>query len=1000
MPSSRVLHRAAVLLLGGAASCATDPASTGRTLYVEPPPGGEWDDPDVMPVSGMLTFTTIQDAIDAATSGDTVAVPSGTYVEDIDMASGIAVVGAGSDETYIVGTVTFTGLSGASLSGFTLYDYTYVATGTAYTETGIYVDGGDANIEDIEAYYFNYAIDIDTAGSVQVDSATIGGNWYGVSAEATTDFTLSNSFIYSNPAGGVSSHTGTSGSIVHNTFVGNGFGGSSAYLTGAVALGSGGSEVVANNIMVSNYYGLNCYACSSTASYNLVWGNTTDYVNDASAATTDLSVDPQFNDPGEGDYSLSITSPCIDAGSSTHGISTDADGEARPQGSGYDIGMDEVAATSYDLLITEVMANASTESTGEFVEIYNAGSSTVDLNGLILTDGDDIDTLQAYGTSGTTLAAGEYAVVLDPDYASDYTIASGVTLLTTGDTTVGNGLTTSDEVTLYESDGSTIIATFSSPSDPGDGVSMEMYSLDNGDTGGNWRGSQCTDGSSPGAEHCFPESGDPADLVITEVMANASDESTGEYVELYNGGTSEIDLAGLVLTDGTGTDTIEAYASGSTLLAPGQHALIIDSGYAYDYVLPTDVILVTAGATLGNGLATTDSVTLYDTDGTTTIDSFSSPSNPGDGYSIERIDYTLGDTSANWAAATDYCTRGRSPGRLNGAASGICDPILITEVMANADDEDTGEFIELYNAGYDTIDLAGLVFTDGDDTDTLQAYDSGSTLLAPGGYAVIVDAEFDSDFTIDSAAIVVTTGDTTLGNSLSVSDEVVLYEADGVTIIDSFQHPSNPGNAISIERVEYWGLLDSSDNWEASTCAAGYSPGLVNCVTNASSAAAESSYDIVITEVMANADTESTGEFVELYNNGSTDIDLLYWVIWDGDAVDTILGFSDPFDTTLGAGEYAIILDADYAGDYSTIPSDALVLTTDDSTIGSGLATNDPIYIYESNAISLVDSFTWPDNPGNAISMERQDVNTGDVETNWAASACTTGSSPGEGSCP
>ena len=151
---------------------------------------------------------------------------------------------------------------------------------------------------------------------------------------------------------------------------------------------------------------------------------------------------------------------------------------------------------------------------------------------------------------------------------------------------------------------------------------------------------------------------------------------------------------------------------------------------------------------------------------------------------------------------------------------------------------------------------------------------------------------------------------------------------------------------------------------------------------------------------MANADTESTGEFIELYNNGTTDVDLLYWVVYDGDAVDTVLGFSDPFDTILEAGEYAIILDADYAGDYSTIPSDALILTTDDSTIGSGLATSDPVYIFEDNAISLVDSFSYPDNPGNAVSIERQDIATGDEASNWAASTCATGSSPGQGTCP
>ena len=134
-----------LLLLLGASSCAADPAEEGRILYVTPPVGGEWDDPDVMPLAAAMTFTTIQDAIDSAVSGDTVAVPAGTYIEDIDMASGIAVVGAGSDETLIVGTVTFSGLTGASLSKVGLYDATFVGSGVAYVETGITVDGGDAD---------------------------------------------------------------------------------------------------------------------------------------------------------------------------------------------------------------------------------------------------------------------------------------------------------------------------------------------------------------------------------------------------------------------------------------------------------------------------------------------------------------------------------------------------------------------------------------------------------------------------------------------------------------------------------------------------------------------------------------------------------------------------------------------------------------------------------------------------------------------------------------
>ena len=974
-------------------------AASSRILYVTAAADGEYDDFEL--VSASPTFTTIQDAINAASSGDTVSVPSGSYYEDLAMKDGVKVVGAGQSETYLYGTATFTSHAVApSLESMTLFDYTYALTGTKYTETAITINGGEADIEDVGAYYFNYAISINGGTGVTINDVKLGGNWYGVVDTSSTDLLVTNSFIYSNPAGGIATSNGggTTAIIVHNTFIGNGYGGSTAYLTGAMSMGSGGSEVVANNIMTSNYYGLNCYSCSSTWRNNLVWGNTTGYVNDASAHSTDLSQDPLFADASGGNYGLSASSPLIDAGSSTYGVYApgDKDGESRPQGAGYDIGFDEYTTSSYELIITEVMANAKTESTGEFVEIYNAGSSDVDLAGLILSDGDEDDELVAYSGGTTTLAPGEYAVVIDPDYASDYTIASGVTLLTVADTNLGNGMTTADDVTLYESDGSTVISTFSFPKDPGDGISMEMVDMDTGDAAGNWRASACTGGSSPGAEECFAESGDPSSLIITEVMANASSEATGEYIEVYNPTDTEIDLAGLVIKDSANSDTLTSFNSFSTTVGPYSHALILDSGYTFDYYLPTSIAVVTAGTTLGNGLSTSDSVYLYDTDGTTLIDSFTSPSDPGDGYSIEKIDYTVGDTATNWAAATDYSTRGRSPGLLNGAAGGVAAQLNITEVMANADDEDTGEYIEIFNSSTETIDLAGLMISDGDATDTLQSYDGGSTELASGAYALVLDAEYAGEYTIDSSVVLMTTGDTTLGNGLSVSDEVTLYEADGIHLIDAFMWPRNPGNAISTERLGNNSAWDTTDNWASCSSAAGGTPGAVN--SNSSSGPGASSYDIVITEVMANALTESTGEFVELYNNGSTAVDLIDWVFWDGDAVDTIHGYSSYYDTVLDPGEYAVILDADYAGEY-TIPSTALLLVTDDSTIGSGLAVNDEVYLYEAGAAALVSTYTFPFDPGNGYSAELIDLATGDASGNWQKSPCSAHSSPGDDNC-
>ena len=66
--------------------------------------------------------------------------------------------------------------------------------------------------------------------------------------------------------------------------------------------------------------------------------------------------------------------------------------------------------------------------------------------------------------------------------------------------------------------------------------------------------------------------------------------------------------------------------------------------------------------------------------------------------------------------------------------------IIINEVMSNALDEDTGEFIELYNISDEPVDVVGLKFTDGDATDIIQPFrqdDKG--IIPPKGYGVILD---------------------------------------------------------------------------------------------------------------------------------------------------------------------------------------------------------------------------------------------------------------------
>jgi len=952
----------------------------------------------------IVVTTTIQDAIDEAGGGDVVRVPAGTWHEDILIDKGISVIGAGPGRTTLEGSVTLVdGITSVNVASMTILSPTWASTGSAYADPyGIQVEGGDVTFFwDLRVRYFEHGVDLDYPGGFWMWDSEISNNWHGVHGYGCVGLRLYSNLIASNPGAGVYTQYTSSEyetHVVNNTFVGNGFGGAAEEVSGALALSTNSRQIVANNIVVSNAKGIDCSSCQTPFSYNLVWGNVIDYAGDASASPTDLSVDPLFSG-SEGAYHLTSASPCIDAGAPMPVAVADCDGDARPQGASFDIGYDEFVPSGTDLLITEVLANASVESTGEFVEIYNAGAGSVDLAGLKLGDGGDLDTLVAFDAGPTTVSGGDYAVVVDPEYPGNYAIDPDVVLVTTGDTTLGNGLTTSDRVTLYEADGTTVAATFTQPSDPGDGVSLERVDLAKGDVPGNWRASVCPDHMSPGGPPCFAPSGDPAGLVVTEVMANAKDEATGEFVEIYNPTTNDIDLAGLVLADSASSDVLVGYQGGSTLVAPASHAVVIDPDFVDAYHLPSGICLVTTSdATLGNGLSNaSDTVKLLQSDGSTVISEFSWSTDTGNGISFEKRDYAAGDGPANWTSGAVNCSSGHSVGRLNGAAGGRCEALLVTEVMANAIDEDTGEFIELYNAGSGGVELDGLVFTDGDASDALVSFAGGNSFLEAGEYALILDSEYAGDYDIPSGTILMRTLDTTLGNSLSVTDPVTLYESDGVHVLDAFRFPANPGNGISMDRVQL-DTLDDPDSWAPSVCPAGASPGAAACGGGWASLQSDLYRILHITEIMANPLDESTGEFVELYNDGSTPVDLAGFVLFDGDATDTIQGFNNPTDTILGPQSIAVILDSGYTGGY-TIPANILLLTTDDAALASGLSVDDPIYLYEPNGISFIDSFTWPFDPGNGISVEKIDPLFGDRETNWAASVCAAGSSPGNGPC-
>lgn len=102
---------------------------------------------------------------------------------------------------------------------------------------------------------------------------------------------------------------------------------------------------------------------------------------------------------------------------------------------------------------------------------------------------------------------------------------------------------------------------------------------------------------------------------------------------------------------------------------------------------------------------------------------------------------------------------------------------------------------------------------------------------------------------------------------------------------------------------------------------------------------------VILTEVMFDpAGPEASDEFVEIYNLGSEPVDLSGWQIGDGVGYDFLAEVAG-HGFILHPQQYAVILDLNYFLDSSStynalIPPEALILTIDGTTLGSGGLSN------------------------------------------------------------
>lgn len=186
----------------------------GNTIYV--------DD------SGGADYTNIQDAIDAASSGDTVYVYPGTYNENIEISKDLILTGENKDTTIIDG----------GKNGHTLYAYgapgskieTHISEFTIRNAGGLgydcialsYVNNGTINNNKIMNSDESDGIQLDHCNDVTISDNTISDNeGSGVSLTLSDNNIIHNNIIQSNQKGMYIYYSSNNNEIYENTITGN-----------------------------------------------------------------------------------------------------------------------------------------------------------------------------------------------------------------------------------------------------------------------------------------------------------------------------------------------------------------------------------------------------------------------------------------------------------------------------------------------------------------------------------------------------------------------------------------------------------------------------------------------------------------------------------------------------------------------------------------------------------------------------------------------------------
>lgn len=258
------------------------------------------------------------------------------------------------------------------------------------------------------------------------------------------------------------------------------------------------------------------------------------------------------------------------------------------------------------------------------------------------------------------------------------------------------------------------------------------------------------------------------------------------------------------------------------------------------------------------------------------------------------------------------------------AASGLCGPVVISEVMFHPQEgTEDAEFVELVNLGDAVVDLTGWSLADLYASHKPDPILGNRLLLEPGAYALIFEADYDTvtgpyHDLIPGDALILFVDDSQIGNSLGNNgDTLFLIDALGDTV-DTAGWDRDITAGHSLEKV----ILDDCilpGNWRASVQPQG-TPGGPNSVADQEIdlgldaldwQAARPPRGFIMTATVINYGLAAAGG--QLLAGGSVVADVLPLAVGESQAV------SFDWEAPAGAlGLYSLTVSLRVAGDFDT----------------------------------------------------------------------------------